>query len=89
MMSFNATKNDHRKEGASMLMKSKLRFLEIEETVTYKSGDLMVAAFDVIEHRLGGIRTLRDVGAKLLVADLELGFELKVEVVSTRKLRNS
>lgn len=67
------------------MYKSKLRFLNQEAIVVYKSGNLLVAAFDVIESSFGKIKTLRDVGAKLLVADLELGFELNIEVVSTRR----
>ena len=67
------------------MYKSKLRFLNQEATVVYKSGNLLVAAFDVIESSFGKIKTLRDVSTKMLVADLELGFELNIEVVSTRR----
>lgn len=69
------------------MYKTKLRFLHQEAIVVYESGNLLVAAFDVIEASFGKIKTLRDVSAKLLVADLELGFELNIEVVSTRRCK--
>lgn len=70
-----------------MLIKTKIRFLDKVHVIVHKNGDLLPAAFDEIEKAAGSVRRIRDIGAKKLIAEMELGYEIRVEVVSSRKIR--
>lgn len=71
-----------------MLIKTKIRLFDEIHVIVHKNGDLLPAAFDEIKKVAGSIRRLRDVGAKKLIAEMELGYEIRVEIISSRKLHN-
>lgn len=70
-----------------MLIKTKIRFFDEVHVIVHKNGDLLPAAFDEIEKAAGSVRRIRDVGTRKLVAEMELGYEIRIEVVSSRKVR--
>ena len=70
-----------------MLIKTKIRLLDEVHVIVHNSGDLLPAAFDVVEKMAGSVRRICDVGTRKLVAEMELGYSINVEVISSRKIR--
>ena len=70
-----------------MLIKTKIRLLDEVHVIVHKNGDLLPAAFDEIEKAAGSISRIRDVGTRKLIAEMESGYDISVDVISSRKIR--